>query len=162
MSESRAESQTVTLTPVFDAPITLVYSAWAEAEHVTKWMKCDVQAHLEVENWVPAVGAQFRTHMWQTDVFEAWSIGRFTEVNPPRVLAYVIDADPKLGVPEMRVRVELKDLSDNRTEVTLTQSGIPNDMIFGVIHAGWTASLAQLETVVHALFDANAPAEERP
>lgn len=157
MSASEPQSRTVTLTRVFDAPIDLVYSAWSESEHVTKWMKCDVQATLGVENWVPAVGAEFKNHMAQPGVFEAWTTGRFTEVDPPNVLAWVTDADPTLGVPEMRIRVVLKDLGNGRTEVTLTQSGIPGDRIFGVIEGGWTASMSQLKTVVTALLQADAP-----
>lgn len=139
--------RSVTLTRVFDAPIDLVYGAWTEAEHVVKWMKCDESASLEVDNWVPAVGTEFRTHMAQPGVFEATSTGRFTAVDPPRLLEYAFDADPSLGVPEMRVRVELRDLG-GRTELTLTQSGIPNDMIFGVITGGWTASMRQLAAIL--------------
>ena len=50
----------------------------------------------------------------------------------------------------------LKDLGDGQTEVTLTQSGIPGDMIFGVIEGGWTASMSQLQTVIAAFLDADA------
>ena len=161
MSEHDSEHRTVTLTREFDAPIDLVYRAWAEPEHVTRWMKCDVQAALEVENWVPAAGTEFRTHMSQPGVFETRGTGRFTHVDPPNLLAWVTDADPKLGVPEMSVRVELKDLG-GKTELTLTQSGIPNDMICGVIKGGWTASMTQLQTVVDDLLGADARAERLP
>lgn len=162
MSESKEKGRAVTLTRVFDAPIDLVYRVWAEPAHVVKWMKCDEQATLEVENWVPAVGTEFKTHMAQPGVFEAWSTGRFTEVDPPNVLAYVYDADPKLGVPEMSVRVELEDLGDSQTKLTLTQFGIPNDMIFGVIEGGWTASMRQLQTIVRVLLEADEPADRTP
>ena len=99
MSDSASQIRTVTLSRVLDAPIELVHSAWAEAEHVTKWMKCDVQATLHVENWIPAVGAEFKNCMAQPGVFEAWTTGRFTEVDPPSALAWITHADPKLGVP---------------------------------------------------------------
>ena len=135
----------------FDAPIELVFRAWTEAEHVVKWMKCDVTATLEVENWVAEPGVEFQTHMAQPGVFEATSRGRFTIVEAPRLLEYVIYADPKLGVPEMTVRVELAEADEEEgggTIVTLTQSGIPSDFIFGVINAGWTASLSQLDTIL--------------
>lgn len=151
MKEPKAVINEVTLTRVFDAPIDLVYRAWTDAEHVTKWMKCDVEATLEVENWVPEVGAEFKTHMAQPGVFETWGTGRFTEVDPPNLLEYVSDPDPKLGVGEMRVRVELEDFG-GRTQVTLTHFGMP-DEICGIIEGGWTASLAQLEPVVEALLN---------
>jgi uncharacterized protein YndB with AHSA1/START domain len=159
MSESESQNLSVTLTRVFDAPIDLVFRAWTEAEHVARWMKCGVDVTLTLESWVPAEGATFRTHMSNPGVFESWTTGHFVEVNPPNLISYVTDPDPALGVPEMRVRVELKDLS-GRTHLTLTQSGIPGDMICGVIEAGWTESLSQLNEVVAALLGgADAPAE---
>lgn len=161
MTDSEATPRTVTLTRVFDAPIGLVYRAWTEAEHVTKWMKCDVEVTLEVDNWVPEVGNQFSTHMAQPGAWETRGTGRFTEVDPPHVLAYVTDADPKLGVPEMNVRVELKDV-EGKTEITLTHSGIPNDMICDVIQGGWTSSMKQLEPVLGELLRATDTAGARP
>ena len=69
-------TQTVVLRRVFAAPIDLVWRAWTEAEHVAKWMKCDPEATLELENWVPEVGATFRSHMAKEGVFEADTTGR--------------------------------------------------------------------------------------
>ena len=134
---------TVTIQRVFDAPRELVFRVWSEAEHVVRWMKCDAEATLEVENWVPAVGTEFKTHMFKPGVFEAWGTGRFTEVDPPRVLAYVTDADPRLSTPEMRLRIELVE-KDGKTELTLTHSGIPSDELRGIIEAGWTTSMGLL------------------
>ena len=107
----------------------------------------------------PEVGAEFSSHMWQPGVFETRGTGHFTEVEPPNLLAYVMHANDKLGVPDMHVRVELKEVGQSRTEVTLTQSGIPGDIISDVINGGWTASMAQLEAVVSKLLGADAPAE---
>ena len=93
------------------------------------------------------MGTEFSTHMVMPQGVEAWTTGRFTEVDPPRLLAYVTDPDPKLGVGEMQVRVVFAEVG-GRTEVTLTHSGIPNDMIRDVIQQGWTASTAQLVSVL--------------
>lgn len=149
MSEER-KVHTVTMVRVFDAPPALVYRAWTEAEHVVRWMKCDRDVELTVDNWVPAVGTEFSTHMVQPGVFESRSTGRFLEVDPPNTLSYVIDADAGLGVPDMTVRVQLKDIG-GKTQLTLTHSGIPSDHIFGVIQGGWTSSLSQIEAVVAVL-----------
>ena len=138
---------------VFDAPPELVWNAWTQAEHVTKWMKCNAEATLELFEWEPAVGARFRTRMFQPGVFEAETSGVFLEVDPPRVLAYRSDADPKLGVGELTVRLELKAV-EGGTELTLTHTGIPGDMIQGVIEAGWTASLGFLQDILVALVGA--------
>ena len=51
---------------------------------------------------------------------------------------------------DMTVRGEFESV-DGGTEITLTHTGIPNDMICDVIQAGWTASTAQLVAVIEAL-----------
>lgn len=154
------ESRTVTIRRTFDAPIALVYRAWAEAEHVVRWMKCGADVTLEVENWEPSVGREFRTRMTQPGVFTSTSVGRFLEVDPPRVLAYETDADPNLGVPKMTVRVTLCEV-DGQTEVTLEHTGIPNENIFGVIRGGWSTSLSQLDELLPELVGTSTPPSER-
>jgi len=133
----------VTLKRVFDAPIHVVFEAWTDAKHVVHWMKCDGAASLEVENWVATPGTEFRTHMWLEGTFDAWGSGTFTEVDPPRLLAYTIHADPALATPAMDVRVEFAERGA-QTELTLTHSGIPTDDLCGIIETGWTNSLAML------------------
>lgn len=146
------ETHSVTLRRVFDAPIELVWAAWTRAEHLSRWMKCDREATYEVLSWTPEVGGRIETRMIMPGQFEVTSTGRFTEVDPPRLLAYTIDADPALEAPEMRVRVQLAEVVDEgrKTQVTLTQSGIPTDLR-GIIDGGWTHSLSQLGDVVGTL-----------
>ena len=149
MSPSQNEPLSVTLTREFDAPIDLVYAVWTEPHHVSRWMKCSETASLEVREWTPVEGARFETHMVEPGAFEWTAYGRITEVDPPHLLAYAFDPNPGLGVPEMTVRVIFEDLGQ-RTRVTLTQTGMPNDMIFGVVQDGWTASFRQLGAVLSA------------
>ena len=151
MTGSTPEGQSVTITREFDAPIELVYEAWTNPEHVVKWMKCDRSAILHVEDWNPKPGARFFTKMTLPGVFEVSGYGSFLEVDPPNLLSYTSDADPNLGVPEMTVRVEFTARAD-RTIVTLTHSGIPNDQICDVINGGWTASFSQLEVELAGQF----------
>lgn len=143
------ERRSVTVTRVFEAPIELVYSAWVRPEHVVRWMKCDVEATYEVEDWDPAPGRAFRTHMVQEGVFDVRSSGRFDEVEPPTLLSYTFDADPALGTPKMQVRVELAERKGG-TEVSVTQSGVPFDLC-PVIEGGWTNSLGTLAGVAAEL-----------
>ena len=110
-------------------------------------MKCDRDATLEIERWEVESGGELRARMYQKGVFEVWSSGVFTEVDPPNLLAYTLHADPSLGTPEMQVRVELTPIGDSgeRTRLELTQSGIPDERIRSVIDGGWTNSLGLLE-----------------
>lgn len=143
------QTRTVRLTRVFDAPIDLVFRVWTEANHVTRWMKCDPGVELTVENWVPAVGTRFSTKMVNPGAWEAVTTGSFLEVDPPRLLVYRTDANPALGTPELTIRVELESV-DDKTQLTLSHSGIPTDDLCGIIEAGWTASLQAMGEIVSA------------
>lgn len=145
----------MTITRVFDAPIQLVYDAWTQADHVSKWMKCDAQATMELEGWEPRVGAEFRTRMARGEQLIAASTGRIVEADAPHVFSYATDAMPALGVGVMTVRIELKEV-DGGTEMTLTHSGVPDERICGFLEAGWAVSLDLLKDLVVAVAGAYA------
>lgn len=149
MSE-HPESRSVQLTRVFDAPIDLVYQAWTDPAHVMKWMKCHPDATMEVEGWEPRAGAMFRYRMAKVGEFEALSTGRILEADPPNVFVYATDPNPALGAPELTVRVELEPV-DEKTKLTLTHSGLPNEGFCGIVEGGWTVSLGLLQDLVLTL-----------
>ncbi|MCR9246839.1 MAG: SRPBCC domain-containing protein [bacterium] len=138
----------VTITREYDAPIDLVFAAWTDADKVSRWMKCDDSAVLECSNWQPATGAEFTTTMEMPGQWKVQTTGRFTTVEPPHLLAYVSDENSAMQMPQMTVRVELEDLGNERTRLTLTHTGMPNDDICGVIQGGWSNSLTALEAIV--------------
>ncbi len=142
------ERLSVTLTRDYDAPIDLVYAAWTDAEQVSRWMKCDASAVLECTSWKPEAGATYATTMEMPGQWKVEGTGRFTEVDPPHVLAYVSDADEAMGMPAMEVRVVLEQLDGGRTRLTLTHSGMPNDEMCGIIQGGWTNGLEALVALV--------------
>lgn len=143
------ETMSVVIKRVFKAPIDLVYRAWTEEQHVTKWMKCDPEVVTTVENWEPRVGAEVKCHMSKPGAFDASSTARIIEADPPRVFAYRIEPDPSLGAPELTVRVELKEV-EGGTEMTLTHSGLPNEDFCGIVQGGWSVSLGLLDELVVA------------
>ena len=152
------ETKSVQVKKVYDAPIQLVFDAWTRAEHVTKWMKCDAQATLDLEGWEPRVGATFKTRMARGEQLIAASTGRVLEVDAPTLFSYATDPMPQLGVGEMTVRIELREVDESTTELTLTHSGVPNDQICGFLEAGWGVSLELLRDLVVALTGAYASA----
>lgn len=146
------EVHTVRIERVFRAPIEFVYRAWTEPEHVNQWMKCDAKATLEVEGWEPRVGAETRCVMAMPGEWETVSTGRVIEADPPRVFAYVVDPNPRIGAPEFTVRVELSEVEDG-THLVLTHSGVRNELC-AIIEGGWGTSLRllgdRLETLAPA------------
>ena len=147
---TEAERLSVTLTREFNAPIDLVFSAWTDANHVVRWMKCDANVTLTVGGWEPKVGQKYTTRMEMPGQWTADGTGTFLEVDPPRLLVYRSDADEAMGAPEMTVRVELEDLGDDRTKLTLTHSGIPSDEMCGIIQGGWSGGLEMLDELLAA------------
>lgn len=148
MTDSKPLS--VTLTREFDAPIDLVYAAWTDADHVTRWMKCEAAVQLTCDSWNPEVGGTYATTMEKPGEWKVQGTGRFTEVDPPRLLEYVSDPHPGMQMPEMSVRVELAEIDGGRTRLTLTHTGMPNDEMCGIIQGGWTGSLAMLDEIIAA------------
>jgi len=142
--------RSVTLTRVFNAPIALVFEAWTKTEHMTQWMRCDPGMEVSYEGWEPKVGTKFKTTMSKPGEWSNEGTGTVLEVDPPRLLVYTGDADEKMQMPEMTVRVELEEV-DGGTKLTLTHSGMPNDMMCGIIEGGWTGGLKMLEDVLATL-----------
>ncbi len=141
------ETRSVQIVRVFQAPIELVYEAWTRIEHLTKWMKCDANATLEVEGWESKVGATYRYRMALEGKFDVTTTGRIVEATPPTLFSYITDPIPEIHTPEFKVRVELESV-EGGTKLTLTHSGLPNDDFCGIVTQGWTTSLGLLEGVV--------------
>lgn len=144
MNEPLQEPLSVTITRTFDAPIELVYEAWTDPKQVVRWMKCEPGVELIYDQWTPAVGQAFSSTMRKPGEWEVSGTGRFVEVDPPRVLAYVQDPHAGMNLPEMTIRVVFKE-SNGGTELTLTHSGLPSDEMGGIVQGGWTGSMAQLK-----------------
>ncbi|HLQ39116.1 MAG TPA: SRPBCC domain-containing protein [Planctomycetota bacterium] len=134
---------TVTITRVLAAPIELVWRAWTDPAQVVRWMKCEPGVAVTYTGWQPAVGARFTSTMCKPGAWENRGSGEFLAVEPPRLLAYRMDANPAIGAPAMTVRIELESTAGG-TRLTLSHSGIPSDMMRGIIEAGWTGSLQML------------------
>lgn len=133
----------VTITRTFAAPLDLVYRAFTDAALVVQWMKCEPGVELEYQGWEPAVDATFTSVMRKPGQWEVKGSGRFLEVDPGRVLAFQQDANQQMNLPAMTVRVRFAPV-DGGTAVTLTHTGIPSDVMCGIIEGGWAGSMRQL------------------
>ena len=144
-----SDTKSVTLTRVFNAPIDLVYQAWADAQQVSKWMKCEPGVTVSYDGWEARVGAEFSSVMAKPGEWEVKSTGRIIEADPPRVFAYAQDPNPQMNMPEMSVRAEFEEV-DGGTKLTLTHSGLPNDEMCGIVEGGWSGGMQQLEELLAA------------
>ena len=124
-----------------------VYRAFIEASALAKWLPpygftCTVH-HLEAR-----VGGTFRMSFHQFTSGHGHSFGgEYLELVPSERIRYTDKfEDPHLpGVLE--VTVSLKPVLCG-TELSITQSGIPDAIPLEMCYLGWQESLAQLATLV--------------
>lgn len=124
-----------------------VYRAFLEADAMAKWLPpygftCTVH-HLDAR-----VGGTFRMSFYNFSSGNGHSFGgEYLELVPNERLRYTDKfEDPNLpGVLE--VTVSLKPVLAG-TELSITQSGIPEAIPLEMCYLGWQESLAQLATLV--------------
>lgn len=132
---------------VFKAPPTRVYKAFLDPGALAKWISpagftCTVH-HLEAK-----VGGTFRMTFTEFDSGGGNSFGgEYLELIPNEKLLYTDKfEDPNLQ-GDIRVQVILKKVSCG-TDVTITQSGVPDIIPEEMCHLGWQDSLKQLAQFV--------------
>jgi uncharacterized protein YndB with AHSA1/START domain len=139
--------RTVRLHRVLRAKPEKVYRAFLDAGAMAKWLPpygftCNVH-HMEVR-----VGGSFRMSFHNFSSGNGHSFGgEYIELVPNQRIRYTDQfEDPSLpGVLE--VTVSLTPVSCG-TELSITQSGIPDVIPLEMCYLGWQESLAQLATLV--------------
>lgn len=148
----------VTVERVFNAPQALVWQAWTECEHFKRWygpqgIDCHTcEINLEVGG----------THLFglrMPDGNDYFTTGTYQEIVPVERLVStdtMSDAAGNLvgmggGAPmETLVTVTLQDLGDNKTKLTLTQTGWPQDAMAEGAGGGWSQAFDKLEAIFAA------------
>ena len=149
----------IVLSRVFDAPRELVWKAWTDPQMIEKWW--GPQAFT-----APAVEMDFRVGgKWvfamQSPDFNSgepiWSTGKYREIVPFERIVFTDSFADERGnvVPatnygmagdfplEMLVTVELEDISDGRTKLTVRHEGLPASDTEGA-GIGWSESLEKM------------------
>ena len=140
-------SRTVHLHRVLRARPDKVYRAFLEASAMAKWLPpygftCQVH-HLDAR-----VGGTFRMSFHNFSTGNGHSFGgEYVELVPDELIRYTDKfEDPNLpGV--LDVTVSLKPVLCG-TELSITQSGIPDPIPLEMCYLGWQESLLQLATLV--------------
>ena len=126
---------------VFDAPRSLVFKAWTEPEHITKWwgprgfkstvLKSDLRP-----------GGAYRIHMLGPDG-DHWSQGVYREVVPPERLVMVgswADAQGNPTRPETTLTLLFEDVG-GKTRLTLHNAIFESTTARDMHNSGWSSSL---------------------
>ena len=140
-------SRTVHLHRVLRASPDKVYRAFLEASAMAKWLPpygftCQVH-HLDAR-----VGGAFRMSFHNFSTGNGHSFGgEYLELVPNELIRYTDKfEDPNLpGVIEVTVSLQPVVCG---TELSITQSGIPDPIPLAMCYLGWQESLLQLATLV--------------
>jgi uncharacterized protein YndB with AHSA1/START domain len=144
---NNSPDRTIRLHRVLKTTPEKVYRAFLEPDAMSKWLPpygftCKVH-HLE-----PRVGGTFRMSFYNFSTGQGHSFGgEYLELVPHELIRYTDQfEDPNLpGVLEVTVR--LKPVLCG-TELSISQSGIPDMIPLEMCVLGWQESLAQLSNLV--------------
>jgi uncharacterized protein YndB with AHSA1/START domain len=149
---SKINMKNVVVTRVFEAPVEQVWQAWTDPEYVRQWwgpigFTCPL-AEMDFREGGASLVCMRAPEEWGgQDVYSTWS---YTKITPNERIEYIFNFVDKeghkltpaqigipAGVPEDGHHVvTFKALSDNRTEMTMTEHGYTTDQAHDISKAG--------------------------
>jgi uncharacterized protein YndB with AHSA1/START domain len=123
-----------------------VFDAWTKAAQVKAW-------HAPGPNVVTSadidlrVGGAHSVHMRDANGGDRHSFGVYTEVDPPRKIAYTWNWAQMPDMPESLVTVEFIHRGE-ATEILLRHSGLPTDADRVNHRNGWNAAIDNLSALL--------------
>ena len=142
------KNRTLSITKIFDAPVKLVWEAWANPNHVIQWwappgMKIEVIEH----NF--KVGGKWKYCMPMPDGSLFTSEGKYLEIEPFKKIVTTADFKPMTEGVELHVLFEADGDKTNFTfsVVHETESYAKAQEKMG-FYNGWGSALTRLETII--------------
>ena len=140
-NNSSSKTRDLIVTRVFDAPIELVWKAWTEPEYVMKWWGPDYftspSAVIDFrEGGTALVCMRAPKEFGGQDMYSTWAYKKIVPMERIEFIQNLSDEDGNLvspltlGLPpefppDVRTVVTFKDLGNGRTEMTVTEYGLP-------------------------------------
>jgi len=153
---TKPAERVLTVTRVFDAPRSLVFKAWTDPEHVTRWWgpKGFTTPFLKID---PRPGGEVHYCMRSPEGRDFWGKGIYREIVEPERLVFTDFFTDEKGnlVPathygmspdwpeELLVTVTFAE-HEGKTKLTLQHAGVPKGKEGDSCEAGWTESLERL------------------
>ncbi|HSB66315.1 MAG TPA: SRPBCC domain-containing protein [Anaerolineales bacterium] len=149
-------SECITITRTFDAPVKAVWERWTDPnQYMCWWGPKDFTSPYARFDLRP--GGKFLSCMRGPDGTEYWDTGRFEEIDELNRIVYTdswADAEGNIvppsyyGMPgdqpfEMAVQVNLEDVA-GKTRLTLEHCGFPDGEMTDQAKSGWNQSLDKL------------------
>ena len=138
----------IRLTKLIKASRQAVYEAWIDPQSRRKWWCASPEHSCSTCDINATVGGTYRINM-EKDGEEYVTVGKFTELDPPRKLAFTWTWEkPSDGVRDTLVTIELFEaVSEDgqpATELILTHDRLPHAKSRDLHTGGWTGCLQSL------------------
>lgn len=155
-STRRSAGGELVVTRMFDAPRQLVWKAWTEPDHFSRWWgPKDFTAPFCQMDF--RAGGNYLYCMRSPEGRDYWSTGYYKEIVPMERIVYTdsfSDADGNIvpatnydmgaDFPLETVVTVTFDEIDGRTKMTLTHAGLPAGQMKEMTGAGWNESFDKL------------------
>ena len=150
--DGRAEERVLEIVRVLDAPRSLVFKAWTDPAHVTRWMgpRGFTASHYQQDQ---RPGGAWRVCLRRDeDGRELWQGGVLRELVPPERLAFTFAWDQDDGHPghETLVTVTFAE-EQGRTRMTFRQAVFASVESRDGHRGGWGSAFDRLEEVLAQL-----------
>lgn len=135
----------VQVTRRYPHPLSLVYQAWTDPEHLPRWFRPYDDVTLEIIAFDLREGGEYAFHFtWPESQFVLR--GKFLTVEPQRCLIFTwVPEAPDIDAgKDTMVAVFFRALGDSETEVELHHTLFPDDAMRERHEGCWNATLDQL------------------
>jgi uncharacterized protein YndB with AHSA1/START domain len=141
--------QTLRIERTFRAPVEAVFDAWTSEEVMRRWWRVERDWETTVAEVDLRIGGEVRVVMRDpAKDTEFGGGGRYTEIDPPRRLAFtwLWDGDTR----RMLIEIDFEE-ADGGTHVTFTHSGLWDEDAVRAHRDGWTRVFQNLARVVEVV-----------
>jgi uncharacterized protein YndB with AHSA1/START domain len=143
-----ASTQTLLIERTFQAPPQAVFDAWTNEEVLRRWFHANRDWETPEAAVDLRVGGAVRLVMRDPEDGDTHgATGRYTEVDPPRRLAFTWtwDRDAEGDGWESLIEIDFEDLGDGSTAVRFTHSGLRDEASRLDHEGGWNNCFDNLE-----------------
>jgi len=147
------DDESVTIERVMEAPRSVVWQAWTDCEHFSRWYGPEgfTLPHCEIDF---RVGGRHLWGMRSPDGWEMWTTGVYQEIEElERFTTTEVSSDTEgnpapgpgmEGPMETLLSVRLEDLDGGRTRMTVRQSGWASSEMGEGAGGGWSQAFEKL------------------
>ncbi|GJM44515.1 MAG: hypothetical protein DHS20C21_13570 [Gemmatimonadota bacterium] len=125
-----------------NAPVDRVFTALTSKAAIAKWFGPSDEMKITVHAWDCKVGGNYRVEFVSPKGDQHIAVGTFREIVPGEKVSYSWAWE---GQPPMDTLVTFRVKADgDRTQLTMTHEGFPDQEMCGHHEQGWTGSMERL------------------